>query len=582
MMQSSEQSLESLVQAEAIRQIYGTMTSALYSTAIASVFVALAVSRITPTHVYLAWLGAMYLQLGGRWLLLYTYRHSQPDDSALPRWGLAATIGAMVSGVMWGSSIAVLVPPQAYEYQFFLTLVTAVLATTAGVASATHLPSLFGFYLPVMLPLPYYMLHDPGELGLMTAVMLLVYIPIYIGFIVRIHKTLLQSIRLRLEKGHLAEELAERITVAETATQEKSRFLAAASHDLRQPMHALALFVESLKMQPLEAAPARLVEKIGHAIAAMEGLFHALLDVSRLDAGIVKPNPVAFPVQTLLDRMALSFAGIAENRQLRFSVSPCKLWVESDPLLCEQILRNLVANAIRYTDHGGVLLGCRRYGNRLRIEIHDSGPGIPLAAQQEIFKEFVQLHNPERDRNKGLGLGLAIVRRMAELLDARLELVSVVGHGSLFSFSLPLAEAQQETGALSVLPEEETLSGRVIAVIDDESQIRDAMLELLSGWGIAVISADSGEALIARVNRDGKLPDALICDYRLRDGISGIAAILAVREEFNTDFPALLLTGDTAPDRLLEAEQSGLPLMHKPAQPRLLKRMLAALLRDTG
>jgi signal transduction histidine kinase/CheY-like chemotaxis protein len=572
--------LDALVRAEAIKQIFENMPAAIFTSASASVFVAIAFRNVASVAAWGSWLFLMTVHLAARWMLVRAYRRSQPSVRQLPYWGLAAAAGATFAGILWGVSIPLLAPAGNFEYEFFLVLVVGTLGFAAALSSATYLPALFGFFLPSIVPLPLHMLAEPEGLRLIIGMMYIVYIPVFTRFAFITRERLLQSIRLSIEKANLAEQLAERTAAAEAATIEKSRFLAAASHDLRQPMHALTLFVEALRAQSPTEAQTHLIDKIGDSLAAMDGLFHALLDISRLDAGVVKPEISAFPIQELLDRIALAFAGPAGAKQLKLSVRPSTIWVQSDRLLCERILHNLVANAVQYTSSGGVVVACRRRASHVVVQVWDSGPGIPSGAREEIFKEFVQLDNPERDRRKGLGLGLAIVRRLARLLDAPLALSTAEQRGSCFSFSLPIASPLESRAAeRSLARDTEVLIDRTVAVVDDEGQVRDAMEAVLRSWQVKVISAGSGNELIDILNRDNVLPDALICDYRLRNNVSGIDVIEAVREEFNRDFPALLVTGDTAPDRLIEAEHSGLPLLHKPVQPKQFKCTLAALLR---
>lgn len=585
---SDSPSLDALVRAEAIRQNFDNMVLALYSTAIASIFVVVAVSDIATLLASGTWLAATYVLLFLRWLLLRAYRRAPISIEDLPKWGLLGALGTACSGLMWGISVPLLTSSDSPQHLFFLTMVVAVSATTAGVAFASYLPALFGFYVPAMLPLPVYLLmQSSSRLCLVTGIMFAIYLPIFMAAVLRIHRSLVQTIRLRLEKEVLAEQLAQRTAAAEAATLEKSRFLASASHDLRQPVYTLGLFVESLKDEVTTPRQQELVSRVEQSIAAMDSLFHSLLDISRLDSGIVKPKPSGFPIQRLLDRMALTFIGMAEARNLRLSIMPCSAWVHSDPALCEQLLHNLVSNALRYTLTGGAVVGCRRRAGQVVVEVRDSGPGIAPEHQQEIFQEFFQLHNEERDRSKGLGLGLAIVRRIADLLQTPLTLVSAPGRGACFSLALPripptsLAFPGHQVEAAVAAG---VIVGKLVAVIDDEAQIREGTELLLEKWGAIPVAAGSSADLIALLHGQGggapRVPDAMICDFRLKGGESGIEAAQRVREEFNREIPALLVTGDTGVDRLQQAEASQLPLLHKPVRPLLLKNSLAALLRS--
>ncbi|MDB5514888.1 MAG: integral rane sensor hybrid histidine kinase, partial [Tardiphaga sp.] len=232
--------------------------------------------------------------------------------------------------------------------------------------------------------------------------------------------------------------------------------------------------------------------------------------------------------------------------------------------LMERILRNLISNAVRYTDKGKILVGCRRRGGAIWVEVWDTGVGIPGAERERVFEEYVQLQNPERDRTRGLGLGLAIVRRLGVLLSCELELRSQPGRGSCFRIAMPLAEAAPLSPPAAFEPAAADTGLGLILVIDDEAPIRDGMRSLLAGWGYQVITAGSGAQMLANLAPCAKRPDLIICDYRLRDGENGIDVIAALQSECNEAIPAMLITGDTAEDRLIEAQASGYLLLHKP------------------
>jgi CheY-like chemotaxis protein len=309
--------------------------------------------------------------------------------------------------------------------------------------------------------------------------------------------------------------------------------------------------------------------------AAMDSLFSALLDISRLDAGVVEVRTQTFPLQPLLDRICHDHADEARSKGIALVCRPTRANARSDPVLVERILRNLISNAVRYTRTGGVLVGCRGLG-AVRIEVWDTGPGIPPEFHDEVFQEYFQLANPERDRTQGLGLGLAIVRRLTELLECDLRLRSRPRRGSCFSISLPRSRASEATAEqASAAPPGALSRGRVL-VVDDEVAICEAMSALLIGWGYQVTTAHSGEqALAASPIR----PDLIICDYRLRRGENGMAVIDSLRRRHGDMIPAMLITGDTAPDRLAEAQASGLVLLHKPVANGKLRAAMVNLMR---
>ena len=388
----------------------------------------------------------------------------------------------------------------------------------------------------------------------------------------------------RRQLDELVEELRKRQEAAESANVAKSRFLAAASHDLRQPTHALGLFLQALRQRTLPAPERELVDKIGKPFSAMEALFNALLDVSRLDAGVVEAQPCTFPVTRMLERMRAEYAPQAVAKGLRLSVRPCSAFVVSDPVLLEEMVGNLVSNAVRHTSRGRVLLGCRRVDRSVRIEVWDTGRGIPKDKQREVFGEFVQLENPERDRRKGLGLGLAIVDRLAKLLDHAVELRSEPGRGSVFSVRVPAGRAADFVEEEASEPSRtlDPFAGRFVAIVDDDPDVLEAMSSLLRDWRLEVATADSRDAILTKLAGASRVPQAILCDYRLRGEENGIEVIRAIREEFNDDIPAALVTGDTDPLRLQDARHSGLPLVHKPLKPAQLRALLSQLLRPKG
>ncbi len=389
-----------------------------------------------------------------------------------------------------------------------------------------------------------------------------------------------------IQKSHLVEELIKQKAAAELAREaaesaalSRARFLASASHDLRQPLHALGLLVGALSEKIYYPEVRRIVDNMQSSVRALDELFNALLDISKLDAGVVQPKPAGVAIQGLLDRIKADFGPVATEKNLRFSVRSCSLTVHSDAILLQRILRNLVSNAVRYTRQGGVLVACRRRGARLRVEAWDTGPGIPERERDRVFDEFYQLENPERDRTKGLGLGLAIVRRLVSLLGCRLELRSRLGRGSVFVLDVPLSEALPATvEPLPPVKRSYSLSGTRIVVIDDEGAIRESMQVLLSQWGCEVLTAGSG-AEAAKLIEQGAMPELIVADYRLRENATGTQAIELMHRCAGRDIPAILITGDTGPDRLREAQASGYRLLHKPVSPARLRSAIHAAIK---
>jgi two-component system, sensor histidine kinase len=372
-------------------------------------------------------------------------------------------------------------------------------------------------------------------------------------------------------------ELAEKRSEAERANIAKSRFLAAASHDLRQPLHALGLFADQLARRRLPDADAVLVKRIVESTEALGDLLDALLDVSRLDAGVMAPKVIAFELDPLLQRISLDFGELAAQKGLRWVVRGSRLWVASDSGMLERVLINLVTNAIRYTAQGTVFLAVRRRGGHLRIEVRDSGVGIRAEDQELVFSEFVQLDNPERDRRKGLGLGLSIVQRMCRLLEHRFGVRSEPGGGSIFWLEVPIAPAQ-EVSVPEAAVVERGLQGRTVVLIEDDVLVRDSMRGQLESWGCEVYSAATGGDLVAKLLATGAHPEAVVCDQQLAGGGQGILLLEQLRARFGCSLPAVLVTADPDKALLERASLVGLPVLTKPVRPAKLRAILQGML----
>jgi signal transduction histidine kinase/FixJ family two-component response regulator len=381
--------------------------------------------------------------------------------------------------------------------------------------------------------------------------------------------------RLHESYSGLEGKVEERTRQLAAANQAKSRFIAAASHDLRQPLHALGLFVAQLHGKLRASERAHIIRRIEDALSAMNELFSALLDISKLDAGATTINITVFPVAQLLAHAETTFAGAAREKRLSFKALPSDAWVRSDFILLEQIVFNLIHNALRYTRSGGVLVGCRKRGDQLRIEVWDTGIGIPSDQHDKIFGEFYRLSEPDRDRRAGLGLGLAIVDRLCRLLGHSIEVKSTVGKGSVFAVSVPLAPANKRAIEASIVPRTQPSvpDGKLVLVIDDDPLVLEGMSGIFRKWGCRVITADSdSKALKAATEQDDR-PDLIISDYYLANGRTGIETIEWLRGELAAEIPAFLISGDTDPATLLEAKAKGFHLLHKPVDPMALRAM---------
>jgi signal transduction histidine kinase len=391
--------------------------------------------------------------------------------------------------------------------------------------------------------------------------------------------TQFNTMAARLQESHanLEDKVEERTRQLEAANLAKSRFLAAASHDLRQPLHAVGLFVAQLHGRLRASERGKIVGRIEAALSAMNDLFSALLDISKLDGGGTTPNISVFPVAQLLAHADTTFGEAAREKGLTFKVVPSRVWIRSDFILLERVIFNLISNAVRYTNQGGLLVGCRKRGNDLRIEVWDTGPGIPPDQHEKIFVEFYRLGEPEGDRRAGLGLGLAIVDRACRLLNHAVEVRSTPGKGSCFTVITPIVPAQETTSepAIAVRDQLDGSNGKLVLVIDNDPLVLDGMGGILRSWGCRVITAASdGKALEALSDHDS-VPDLIISDYHLSEGRTGLEAIDRLRSTLSTQIPAFLISGDTTPEALREAKAKGCHLLHKPVEPMALRAMFS-------
>lgn len=372
-------------------------------------------------------------------------------------------------------------------------------------------------------------------------------------------------------------EAREAQNAAVNANQAKSRFLATASHDLRQPLHAMNLFISALRRRVVGDEATRLVAGMAAATESMQAMFNSLLDVSKLEAGAITPNFTDFALEEVLARLRASFAGPASAKGLKLGIAPSAARVYSDPVLLESILRNLLSNAVRYTRQGQVSLRCKARGAVVRIEVTDTGPGIPAHERERIFEEFERLDSPDVSE-RGLGLGLAIVRRLAELLEIGVELRSELGKGSVFSLAAARAAA---TFVATDMPVNRSspLAGRRVLLVEDDALVRDAVTCEVADWGALPIVACNAEEALALLAQPGQpQPEIAIVDRDLGGALDGPALLDLLRERLHLMIPAMIVTGATDPDALAALRRSGYPWITKPIDAEVLHRTASELL----
>lgn len=565
--------------AEQVRIQYRNLPTACIGSVVMSTLLLAIIHGAVDGVVAAVWLLLMYLQAATRYLQGRAYWKAEPEAIDASRWGRYAAWGSGASGALWGLGSIVLFPYGVTEFQLILLFVLIGMGSASVYASASYMPAFHAYLTPAVAPVGLMMLREGDSVHMVLAAMTIFYIPVTMRFAYNLNRSFRESIALRFENLGLIAKLREQTEMAERANTAKSRFLAAASHDLRQPMHALTLFVEILRRGDLAPSQRTTVNHVVRAVTALDGLFEALLDMSRLDAGLVQTTAEHFSLNELLDRIRAEYTPVAQAKGLRLRVAQSNVVVVSDRQSLERIVRNLVENAVRYTENGSVLIGCRRRGNTVVLQVCDTGPGIPADKRAEVFVEFYQMGNDERDRRKGLGLGLAIVDRLCKVLGHEIRLESQPGRGSVFSVTVPQGDPGQcqaapDTDAVQI---EVGFDRELIAVVDDDPHIREGTRELLVRWNCEVVVAEGGDALRAALATTRKPPSVLICDYRLRDGETGLDVIAAMRDEFNCDIPALLITGDSDA-RLRAVESDSLFVLHKPLAPARLRAAITRLL----
>lgn len=520
-------------------------------------------------------------------------RHLLPpptDPASTLHYARRVRILSLIGGVFWGT-LALFVDP---AHPLTLTIVMGMLGgMTAGamVVYAAAWTMGVAFWLTATLPTVLVMLASPLLVMNLFGLATLVYVvavatfgfftaettrrAIELGFE---NEGLVQRLRDQTQRALEARQLAEGAQAeAEEANRAKTVFLASVSHDLRQPLHAMGLVLGALSRAGLSERQQALLGQAQSSALATGDMLATLLDFSKVDAGVIKPHAQPFNLQQMFRRLADEMAPLAEAKGLVFRMRDTTSVMHADAALVELILRNLLLNAIRYTERGGVLLACRKRGGMASIEVWDTGVGIPEDQREAVFREFHQLGNPERDRNKGLGLGLAIVRGLAHAMALQVQLSSRLGRGSVFAVRLPLSH-DRWWPELDALPEEADLQGLRVLLIDDDEHVCAAMRDLLSAWGCwceAVFNEREAEQRLLSFE-----PDVVLTDYRLRSHRTGLQALARVRRAMQREVPAAVITGDTGAELVREAEALGLPVLHKPVTAPRMQALLLQLWRQ--
>jgi len=573
-----------------VRGTFAFNRTSLAGHAIGAIVVEIVFADVAPRTLRVLWGVAFALVWLVRLWLALRYARGEPTTVA----GLQQRLrtwqaGVLASGVLWGIAAWFFAPYGSGLHQLALVLVVYTFCVACVPILAPQFALFVLFVVLVFVPAIVRIALQHDVLSWQAAIVMAVAMAMTMLLGRNYRQSFESIVGLKLRTEALAVQLGAEKAVADAARAEaevanraKTQFFAAASHDLRQPLHAMGLFAEALRARSHDAEVAQLVNSINESVDALEGLFSELLDITKIDSGGVEVHPVDFELADIFRKVRLHFEPAAFEKGLELRIRGGDRVAFADPLLVERIVRNLVSNAIRYTIDGSVLVSCRRHGDRLLLQVWDTGPGIRGDERERVFDEFYQVPGTRAvggEQKKGLGLGLAIVKRLADLMNAPLELRSQVGRGTVFTLQLPVGKAPRaaERALGSRAPTGVTLAGRTIVVVEDEPAVRQGLEVLLASWGATIVSLENLAATEAwAAAADAASPPALvIADYRLEEGATGVAAIAAVRRRFGASVPAIVVTGSAMSGHEKDALEHDFHLLIKPVLPNKLRAMIA-------
>ena len=573
-MRSSASIAKKTVLHEQLKQLHSNLLPQIAAYTIVVALVAFLLYRWSQDTRVLIWAVTIFLINGFGLIRAVISRDDVFDEPR--RIGFSETIMATINGVLFALLPLMVVPKATAEITMWIVFASTALAAASISMQSSWLPVFLGFNCTQMGALAYSLSLREEAIyhGLALGVLILLVALALFAF--NLQRAIQNAIILRFENNGLIHKLRSALTQTAEANRAKSVFLASASHDLRQPLHALGLLTETLGGTSLDEKQQLVQEHMMSAVESTRTMLDSLLNISKLDAGAISAEPRPFLVQSIFSKLEAELAPTADENDLIYRTRETIAAAHSDPFIVELILRNLIANAIRYTQRGGLLVACRRRAiGQLVIEVWDTGVGMLPDQLDDIFREFKQLDNPERDAQKGFGLGLAIAQGLAKTIDSEILVRSKPGKGTVFRFTIPMSKAD----IIADLPNPTTLNefiGKRILIIDDDLRIRISMRSLLETWGCECIDAESAEDAIAMLH--GTTIDLMLVDYRLREGKTGRDAINELRSTLPQSVPAIIITGDTGKDRIQEAQSVDALLLHKPASASQLQHMMRSIL----
>ncbi len=558
--------LDNKVYHEQVRLVYNQGTVLVLGALMCGLIVSVLLWQELPMTTLVLWIGVLTLIAVARLLVIRAYFQSSDDERQATFWGPMMWVGTLAAGSIWG-----VWPMLFYEFvgHEFLLLMSTIVAGMVAVSSASgcvYLPMFTAFSMPLTIPMAISHLLSGNNALMTTGILLLMFLAVNTFLALRGNRSSKELIVARFENQALMEKLAEEKQTAERAVISKSRFLASASHDLRQPLHAMGLFLNSLRNRETDTERLSILDDLDASTDALKALFNSLLDMSRLDAEVIVCNPKHFMLKDVLIPVQVSLEPEAALKGITMQMNVEKVALYADPILMERVLRNLLSNAVQYTKSGSINLWCENVGSDVVLHLEDTGIGIPEDAAEEVFSEYFQLNNPERDRGKGLGLGLAIVNRLAKLMNMSISMTSKENVGTRFSIKVTRGDKQLAMSKAKPLDAQgrPMASGHSVLVIDDEIQVLKSMKQTLEDWGCNVLLSESARDALRQMALSDFEPDLILSDFRLRGDHNGIDTVCALRESFDREVPAIILTGETSPENLKQVTENGFELMHKP------------------
>lgn len=482
--------------------------------------------------------------------------------------------GMLATGIVWSLIPGLFMEGVDTETFIFISIVIAGMVAATLPALAAYLPAYLAFAMPLLLVLTY----RYYSLGMEANALLTLSYMGAVGVIsVTINRLITNSITMDFEQRKLVQEVTAAKEKAEQANVAKSRFLAAASHDLRQPLQALGLILESVRLRTEDQSEIqKLVNQGLVSHDALSELFNALLELSRLESNQLDVNCSHFDLNQMLGSIVNEFKPLAEERGLFLNIQGERSTVDTDPVLLGRIVRNLLTNALKFTDSGGVTIAMKQVGESVEVSVTDTGIGIAKEEQAKVFDEYHQVSNKARRREEGIGLGLSVVRNMCALLDIEIALESELGKGAAFTLVLPLGNPDFVVDAIVI--DKSNISGLKVLVIDDDPGVLDAVCNLLQDWKCKVKVADGIQRAMDLINNENYQPEFILSDYRLEEMETGVDAINMIRSALDKKIPGLLMSGDTDPELVGEVRAQQYHLLRKPIKPVHLRKAIKQLM----